>query len=192
MLRPAGNIFGIEFLKALDLDAFFVLPLGAITGALVMGKGHRLTDYVNKGITRMAPVVLMLLGAGALSGLIINSVLPDLLIIAMDKLGLPVLFLAPISGAIMGATTSSIATGVIIAGSSFSEILLSQGVPALSAAILIHAGAAVLDVMPHGNYFLASMDCMKVSMVDRLKVLPFEALVGAVMTIAAIIIYSRY
>ena len=189
MLRPVGNVFDIELLKIFNLDAFIVLPLGAIIGALVMGKGYELPDYVNKGISRMAPVILMLLGAGAISGLIANSVLPDLLIIAMDKLGIPVLFLAPISGAIMGAASSSIATGVIIAGSSFSEILLSQSVPALSAAVLMHAGAAILDVMPHGNYFLASMDCMKVSMVDRLKVLPFEAIVGAVMTIVAIIIY---
>ena len=155
-----------------------------------MGKKRNILDYVNKGITRMAPVVLMLLGAGALTGLITNSVLPEMIITAMEKLGVPAMFLAPVSGVIMGAATGSAATGVIVAGSSFAETLLAQGVPALSAAVMIHAGAALFDVVPHGNYFLTGQDSMKVSMTERMKVMPYEALIGTVMTIAAVVIYS--
>jgi GntP family gluconate:H+ symporter len=190
MLRPIGNAFSIGFLLSFYLDAFIVLPIGAIIGALVMGKGRNIPDYINKGIIRMAPVVLMLLGAGALTGLITNSVLPNMIVQAMYNLGIPLLFLAPISGVIMGAATGSAATGVIVAGSSFADILLMQGVPALSAAVMIHAGSALFDVVPHGNYFLASIDSMKIRIVDRMKVMPYEAIIGTVMTIVAVVMYG--
>ena len=189
MLRPIGSLFNIEFLMALGLDALIVLPIGAVIGALAMGKGKYILDYVNKGITRMAPVVLMLLGAGALTGLITNSVLPDLIPVTMERLRIPAMFLAPISGFIMGAATGSVATGVIIAGPSFAGTLLAQGVPALSAAVMIHAGAALFDVVPHGNYFLAGKDSMKVGFRERMKVIPYEAIIGMVMTIAATVFY---
>lgn len=186
MLSSLGNIFGFQF----QLDAFIVLPFGAIVGTLVMGKGRNMLDYVNKGITRIAPVVLMLLGAGAITGLIRNSVAPGMIVDAMTNLGIPPVFLAPISGAIMGSATGSAAIGVLIAGSSFAETLLAAGVPALSAAVMIHAGVAVFDIVPHGNYFLTSKDGMKVSMVERMKVMPYEAIVGIVMTAVATILYG--
>lgn len=186
MISPILGIFGITF----QVDAFFVLPFGAIVGAIAMGKGRNIIDYTNKGVTRMAPVVLMLAGAGALSGLIINSDFPALILSGMAALGIPTVFLAPISGTIMGSATGSAATGVIIAGSAFNYTLLNAGVSAISAAVMIHAGAGFLDIVPHGNYFLASQSSMKVSMIDRIKVMPYEALVGGVMTLVATIVYG--
>ena len=186
LLKPVGDFFDIGFLSQLSLDSFIVLPIGAVTGMLVMGKGNRCLEFINKGITRMAPVVLMLVGAGALTGLIRNSVMPELIITSMNYLGIPMIFIAPISGAVMGAATGSAATGVIIAGPSFANILLAEGIPALSAAIMIHAGAALFDIVPHGNYFLASKDSMKVGMLDRLKVIPYEALIGLFMVTVTI------
>jgi len=184
------NIFQIEALSAFELDAFLVLPIGGLAGCIIMGKADKIIDYSNKGIMRMAPVVLMLLGAGALSGLILNSDFPDLIKAAMVRLDLPDFLLAPISGAIFGSATGSVATGVIVSGQAFADMLGAASVPAISAAVMIHAGAAFIDVVPHGNYFLASKDSMKVSMIDRIKVMPYEAIVGGVMTLAAIIMYE--
>jgi GntP family gluconate:H+ symporter len=55
---------------------------------------------------------------------------------------------------------------------------------------MVHAGAAFIDIVPHGNYFLAGKDSMKVSMADRMKVIPYETIVGGVMTAAATIMYG--
>ncbi|MDR3020494.1 MAG: GntP family permease, partial [Treponema sp.] len=69
---------------------------------------------------------------------------------------------------------------------------LAQGVPALSAAVMIHAGSALFDVVPHGNYFLASKDSMNVSIVERMKIIPYEVIIGTVMTIVATVLYGFF
>ena len=59
----------------------------------------------------------------------------------------------------------------------------------MAAAVMLHAGGGFLDVMPHGNIFLASQQAMKCTMAERLKVVPFEAAVGGMMTLAAVLLY---
>jgi GntP family gluconate:H+ symporter len=192
MLNPIGDLFGIGFINSenLPMDPFYVLPIGAVIGCLVMGKKVKATiDIVTKGALRMAPVVLMLFGAGAIGGLITVSVFPDLMQRALENMGVPTAFLAPLSSTIFSSAAGSNAAGVIIGGESFAATVLAAGVPAMAGAVMLHAGGGFLDIVPHGNVFLASQQGMKCSMTERIKVMPYEAIVGGFMTLTAVLMY---
>ncbi|MCQ2392166.1 MAG: GntP family permease, partial [Kiritimatiellae bacterium] len=79
--------------------------------------------------------------------------------------------------------------GATVASQTFSEALLGAGVPAISAAAMIHAGATVIDSLPHGSFFHATGGAVFLSFSQRLKLIPFEALVGLSATLAAVIKY---
>ena len=192
MLNPIGDIAGISFLmsKNLPLDPFFVLPLAAVIGTICMGKGKHVADYATKGVLRLAPIVLMLIGASALGVLITHSVFPGMIENAMIALGMPAVLLAPISGTIFGGAVGSTAVGVVIAGGSFSGTLLAAGVSGVAAAVMIHVGAGFIDIVPHGNYFLASHQGMKTTIKERISVMPWEALIGGIMTVGVTLIYG--
>ena len=67
--------------------------------------------------------------------------------------------------------------------------MLSAGVPALAAAAMIHAGATVLDSLPHGSFFHATGGAVNMSIGDRMKIIPFEAAIGITSTIVSVILY---
>jgi len=194
-LPPFHKAFVAPFLALFllfvtPLDPFFALPIGAFAGIIVMGKWRETISLVNAGITRMMPIVLMLIGAGALGQLIQQSYFPSMVADGLYAIGIPTLFLAPISGSIMGTATGSAAIGVLLASNSFADTLLAAGIPALASAVMIHAGVMFMDVVPHGNYFLASQQSMKVTMIDRIKVMPYDAIVGFVLVASATIIHG--
>jgi len=99
-------------------------------------------------------------------------------------------FLAPIAGTLMAAATASTSTGVILATGSFSQAILNTGVAPLSAAVMTHAGATVIDHLPHGTYFHVTRNAMNISMKDRMTVALYESIVGLTMTIVATILYG--
>jgi len=190
MISPVGAILGIEALANFQIDAMFILPAAAILGMLAMGQSSQVLKYTNAGINRMTPIVLILIGAGAIGGLISNSNLPELIINVIGNTGMSGVFLAPISGILMGLATGSTSTGVILASGSFGEPILEMGVSSIAAAIMIHTGATVLDAMPQGNYFHVSADSMKMTIKERMSVVRYEAVVGGTMTIVATILYG--
>ncbi|MNJ56642.1 hypothetical protein D3C77_522010 [compost metagenome] len=100
------------------------------------------------------------------------------------------MYLAPIAGVLMAAATASTSTGVILATGSFSGAILNTGVAPLSAAVMTHTGATVIDHLPHGTYFHVTRNAMSMSMKDRMKVVLFESIVGLTMTIVSIILYG--
>ena len=191
MLNPIGDILGISFINSanLPMDPFYVLPIGAVVGLLVLGRGKSIADFAAKGALRMAPIVLMLFGAGAIGGLITVSVFPDMIENALYNMGIPTGFLAPLSSTIFSSATGSNAAGVIIGGESFAPTILAAGVPALAGAVMLHAGGGFLDIVPHGNIFLATQQGMKCTMAERIKVMPLEAAVGGAMTLTAVVMY---
>jgi len=185
MISPVGNIFNIDFMRGFQIDAFFILPVSAVTGAIIMGKAKKIIAYTNSGITRMMPIVLLLAGAGAIGGLITGSQVPSMLTYTMSALGIPSMLLAPLSGSVMAFAAGSAVTGTILASSAFAETILGFGVAPVAGAVMLHAGAMFIDVMPHGNIFLGSKESMKMEMGERLKIVPYEAAVGGVMVLAA-------
>lgn len=182
-LRPLFDI---------KVDPLIALPLGGLIGALCMGKLRQANSYAISGLGKMAPVAIMLLGTGALAGIIANSGLKDVLIQGLEHSGLPSYILAPISGALMSLATASTTAGTAVASNVFSSTLLELGVSSLAGAAMIHAGATVFDHMPHGSFFHATGGSVNMEMKERLKLIPYESAVGLIMTIISTLIFGVF
>ena len=67
--------------------------------------------------------------------------------------------------------------------------LLDAGVPSLSAAAMLHAGGTIIDELPHGSFFHATAGAVGMGVKERLKVIPYGALVGVTATVASVVVY---
>ncbi|RYV51924.1 GntP family permease [Pengzhenrongella frigida] len=190
VLNPLGQISGVDLLQNLQLDALYILPLAGLVGLAAMGQFRHVVSYTTAGLNRMTSTALILLGAGGIAGLISASDLSDQVVSLIEAGGVSGTLLAPISGVLMGAAVASTSTGVILATSSFSAPILEMGTAPLAAAVMVHTGATVIDSLPHGNYFHVTADAMKMSIRQRLALVPYEALVGGTMTVVATIVYG--
>jgi len=139
---------------------------------------------------KIAPIVLMLIGAGTIGALITNSQLPGVFESAIIGLGLPTFMLAPLSGIFMASAIGSTAAGALLAGEMFAPTLIYAGINPVHGAVMTHAGSTTLDIMPHGNYFLASKDGLRVQLKERLSVWPYEAIIGFTQVIVATILFG--
>ncbi|GAA4871674.1 GntP family permease [Ferrimonas pelagia] len=182
-LRPLANVV---------IDPLLALPLGGILGALAMGKARQLNQFAIAGLTRMAPVAIMLLGTGALAGIIANSGLRTDLIALLEATGMPEYLLAPISGAVMSLATASTTAGTVVASNVFAGTLLEVGISALAGAAMLHAGATVLDHMPHGSFFHATGGSVHMDIKERLRLIPYESAVGLVIASMATVLYGVF
>uniref|UniRef100_UPI00084C6E99 GntP family permease n=1 Tax=Vibrio anguillarum TaxID=55601 RepID=UPI00084C6E99 len=182
-LRPIAGI---------NVDPLIALPLGGLVGAVVMGRFADTNHFAVSGLTRMAPVAVMLLGTGTLAGIIANSGLKGGLIEVLTASGLPSYLLAPISGAMMSLATASTTAGTAVASSVFSSTILELGVPALAGAAMIHSGATVLDHMPHGSFFHATGGAVHMDIRERLTLIPYESAVGLVIAFISVMIFGVF
>lgn len=113
----------------------------------------------------------------------------DPLIALLEFGNLPAFLLAPISGILMAGATASTTAGATIASQTFSGTLLTHGISAIDAGAMIHTGATVVDSLPHGSFFHATGGSVNMMIKDRIKLIPYEALVGLSSTLVSIIIY---
>lgn len=180
-LRPIAGI---------EIDPLIALPIGGLITCILTGEVRKFVNYSTKGLGMMSGVILLLLGTGALSGIIANSGLKDSLIHIVDVLGLSGYLLAPITGLTMGAATASATAGSTVGAQVFGETILSFGVKPLQAAVMIHAGSNTLDGLPHGSFFHTGAGSVRMNIKEKLKLLPFEFSVGLVMTIVSTIVYG--
>ncbi|WP_338472589.1 GntP family permease [Niallia sp. XMNu-256] len=194
MVAPLVAIFLLALRPLFDIsiDPMIALPIGGIVGAFVMGRGKKVNEYAISGLGKMTGVAVMLLGTGTLAGIIANSGLKDLLINGLDALGLPAYVLAPISGIFMSAATASTTAGTAVASQVFSSTILEMGVSAIAGAAMIHAGATVLDHLPHGSFFHATGGSVNMEMKERLKLMPYETLVGLTLAVISTLIYGVF
>lgn len=194
MTAPLAAIalLALRPLAGIAVDPLIALPAGGLVGALVMGKYRHINRYAVSGLSKMAGVAIMLLGTGALAGIIADSGLKDVLISGLAASGLPAYLLAPVSGILMSLATASTTAGTVVASNVFSGTLLELGVPALSAAAMIHAGATVADQMPHGSFFHATGGSVSMNIAGRLKLIPYESAIGLVMTIVSTLIFGVF
>ncbi len=79
---------------------------------------------------------------------------------------------------------------VLLAIALSSMIITAVGIGPLSAAVMINTGAVVIDHLPHGNFFHASADAVKMNISDRMKLIPYESIIGGSMAIVATIMYG--
>ena len=131
----------------------------------------------------------LLIGTGTIAGIIKNSTLQHDMINLITAFNLPAFILAPVSGILLGAATASTTAGSTIASQTFAKSLIASNVNALNAGAMVHSGATVIDSLPHGSFFHATGGSVKMSIADRLKIIPFEAAVGLTTTIASVIVY---
>lgn len=190
MISPVGSMLGVDFLANLKIDSLFILPFAGVVGSLALGKSKEIVNYCTAGLNRMTPTILIIIGAGAIGGLITASTLPAEVVALVEATGISGVFLAPIAGILMAGATASTSTGAILATGSFSTAILNTGVAPLSAAVMTHAGATVIDHLPHGTYFHVTRNAMGISMKDRMKVVLYESMVGITMTIVAVVLFG--
>ncbi|MBG9981359.1 GntP family permease [Facklamia sp. DSM 111018] len=180
-LRPIFNIV---------VDPMIALPLGGIVGLIILGQFKHMTKYIEYGLSKMIGVAIILLGTGLIAGVITNSNLGDLLVSSINSLGLPAYILAPLAGIFMSAATASTTSGSAVGSAVFGKTILASGVSPISGAAMLHAGATVLDHLPHGSFFHATAGSVTMDFKERLKLISFESLVGLSLTIVSTIIYG--
>ena len=179
-LRPLCNI---------SIDPLIALPVGGLVCVLVTGNMKNTISITEFGLSKVIGVSILLIGTGTIAGIIKASALQYDVITIIEAMNMPAFVLAPISGILMGAASASTTAGTTIASQTFGGTLISQGVSAVSAAAMVHAGATVLDSLPHGSFFHATGGAVRMSINDRMKLIPYEALIGLTSTVLAIIWY---
>ena len=186
LINPIGQLLHVHWMSTIDLDATYVLPFAAIIGALAMHKGKRIREYAQTGMVKMTPVVMILIGAGAIGATITESSLPQLLISAIKVSHISGVFLAPLSGILMAGAAASTSTGVIL----FSKAILGFGVQPLAAAAMVHTGAIVIDQLPQGNYFHVTANAMNMDIKQRSQGILYEAICGGSACLTTTVLYG--
>lgn len=179
-LRPIFNI---------SIDPLIALPVGGMVCILATGNSKETISYTEFGLSKVIGVTILLIGTGTIAGIIKASALQYDVITLIEMINMPTFILAPFSGILMAGATASTTAGATIASQTFASTLLSQGVPALSAAAMVHAGSTVIDSLPHGSFFHATGGSVNMSIKDRMKLIPFEACIGLTSTVVAVVVY---
>ena len=169
-----------------SVDPLVALPAGGIITAFAAGRRRELLAYSQEGLGKVTGVAILLVGTGTLAGIVKGSGLNADMIALLEALELPMVTLAPLSGILMAGATASTTAGATIASQTFSGTLVEAGVGALSAAAMLHAGATVIDSLPHGSFFHATGGSVFMGIKERLKLIPYEALVGLSSTLMAV------
>lgn len=173
----------------ITIDPLIALPIGGFICTIMTGHIKSFLEYAEFGLNKVIGVSILLLGTGAIAGIIKASSLPTDVLKVIEMMNLPTFLLAPISGILMAAATASTTAGSTIASQTFATILVGAGIPALSAGAMLHTGAIVIDSLPHGSFFHASCEPVNLSIKQRTKLIPYEAIIGLSSTITAVIIY---
>ena len=82
-----------------------------------------------------------------------------------------VITVAPIAGILMAGATASTTAGATIGAQTFAGTLIKSGVSALSAGAMVHAGATVIDSLPHGSFFHATGGAAGLEIKERMKLI---------------------
>ena len=179
-LRPIAGIV---------IDPMIALPVGGIVGIIATGKWRDTAACLTYGLEKMSGIAILLVGTGTLAGIIKASAIKDVLVGMLAGWSNGGTFMAPIAGALMSAATASTTAGATIASASFGEAILAAGVAAVWGAAMTNAGATTLDHLPHGSFFHATGGAMGFSVNERLRLIPYETLVGLILTLGSIGMY---
>lgn len=179
-LRPVAGI---------TVDPLIALPLGGVFCILVTGNVKNIAPYIEFGLSKVVGVAILLIGTGTIAGIIKASALQNDVTALLEATHMPAFLLAPIAGILMAGATASTTAGATVAAQTFSSALTAAGVPGLAAAAMIHAGATVVDSLPHGSFFHATGGAVYMDIKDRMKLIPYEALVGGTSTVVSVLLY---
>jgi GntP family gluconate:H+ symporter len=179
-LRPIADIV---------IDPMIALPVGGIIGIIATGHWKNMSTCLSYGLDKMSGIAILLVGTGTLAGVIKASAIKDVLVGMLAGWSNGGTLMAPIAGALMSAATASTTAGATIASASFADAIVAAGVTAIWGAAMVNAGATILDHLPHGSFFHATGGSMGMSVKERLKLIPYESIVGLVLTICSVAMY---
>lgn len=182
-LRPIAGV---------TIDPLIALPTGGLICMLVTGQIKQVVKITEFGLSKVVGVSILLIGTGTIAGVIKASALQYDMIDLLETLKMPAYVLAPLAGILMAGATASTTAGATIASQTFAETLIASGVPALSAGAMIHAGATVVDSLPHGSFFHATGGSVNLTIKDRMKLIPFEACVGLTATLGSVLMFLLF
>ena len=183
------GLLSLRPLCGITIDPLIALPVGGLVSILVCGEWRNTVDYSEFGLSKVIGVSILLIGTGTVAGIVKGSGLNGDMIRLLNACHLPVFALAPVSSILLSGATASTTAGVTIAAQTFSGTLLQAGIPAVSAAAMLHAGGTIFDALPHGSFFHATAGAVGMSVKDRLKLFPFGTLVGATTTLTSALVY---
>ena len=179
-LRPIAGIV---------VDPMIALPVGGVVGIIATGHWKNMSACLSYGLDKMSGIAILLVGTGTLAGVIKASAIKDVLVGMLAGWSNGGTLMAPIAGALMSAATASTTAGATIASASFADAIVAAGVTAIWGAAMVNAGATILDHLPHGSFFHATGGSMGMSVKERLKLIPYESIVGLVLTICSVTAY---
>ena len=185
-------LLSLRPLFAITIDPLIALPAGGLVSILVCGQWRETVSYSEFGLSKVIGVSILLIGTGTVAGIVKGSGLNGDMIRLLNACHLPVFALAPVSSILLSGATASTTAGVTIAGQTFAGTLLQEGIPAVSAAAMLHAGGTIFDAFPHGSFFHATAGAVGMSVKDRLKLFPFGTLVGATTTVTSVLVYLLF
>lgn len=179
-LRPVASIV---------IDPLIALPVGGVVCALACGQIKNIREYAEFGLGKVVGVSVLLIGTGTIAGIIKASALQYDVVHILKMANMPAFLLAPIAGILMAGATASTTAGATIGAQTFAGTLIKSGVSALSAGAMVHAGATVIDSLPHGSFFHATGGAAGLEIKERMKLIPYEMCVGLTSTVVAVIMY---
>jgi GntP family gluconate:H+ symporter len=179
-LRP---LFGIV------IDPMVALPIGGFVTIIATRSWKLAGESVTFGLEKMSVVAILLVGTGTIAGVIKASEIKDVLIALLSGWEAGGVVMAPVSAILMSAATASTTAGATISSASFSQTVLAAGVSSIWAASMTNAGATVLDHLPHGSFFHATGGSVGMSIKERMRLIPYESLVGLLLTILSLSSY---
>lgn len=171
-LRPVAGI---------TIDPLLAMPLGGIVGLLCMNRWRDTLTCLGYGLQKMSGVAILLIGTGTIAGIIKNYTLKEAILNLLEQANINDALVAPISGALMSAATASTTAGATLASASFADVILAIGISVAWGAAMINAGATVMDHLPHGSFFHATGGVCELSFKERLRLIPYESLIGFVL-----------
>ena len=179
-LRP---LFGIV------IDPMVALPIGGLVTIIATRSWKLAGESVTFGLEKMSVVAILLIGTGTIAGVIKASEIKDVLIALLSGWEAGGVVMAPVSAILMSAATASTTAGATISSASFSQTVLAAGVSSIWAASMTNAGATVLHHLPHGSFFHATGGSVGMSIKERMRLIPYESLVGLLLTILSLSSY---
>ena len=182
-------LLGLRPIAGIAIDPLIALPVGGLVSILVTKNARSTIPFMEFGLSKVIGVSILLVGTGTIAGIIKASNLQTDVIHLLDAMNMPAFVLAPLSGILMAGATASTTAGATVASQTFSSALLEAGVPALSAAAMIHAGATVIDSLPHGSFFHATGGAVNMQIKQRMRLIPYEALIGLTSTVVSVIVF---
>ena len=181
-------LMALRPLTGISIDPAIALPIGGLVCLLMTGKWHDTRDCLNYGLQKMSGIAVLLIGTGTIAGVIKASTIKDLLIGLLSGWENGANLMAPVSSILMSAASASTTAGAAIASATFAQTILAAGVSSVWAAAMTNSGATVLDHLPHGSFFHATGGSIGMNLKERLKLIPYESLVGLTLVICSVIL----